>query len=194
MGIFDDGAHPIAADGEKCPDSALVKGDWELALVLSERWALPLPAHFTYCACDPYAVCLDFYLDTENPVRWIFARDLLTAGLACPVGDGDVRVLPDSDSTFVNLRLRSGGGDALFEIPVACLTEWLGRTYRLVPAGQEHRFVDLNALIEHLLPERAPGRPGSRHGDSDAPRPGAEHRRALDGDSEGDGRGTTYGN
>ena len=190
MGTSDDGPHTVPADGAEQPDSACVQSDWELALVLSERWAVPLQAHFTYRADDPYAVCLDFCLEPQNPVRWIFARHLLTTGLARSTGEADVRVRPGPDSALINLRLNSGGGDALFEIPVASLTAWLERTYQLVPPGHEHRFIDLDALIVHLLPERAPEENGGgRYEDPGPPRTSRERGGTRDGDPEDDGRG-----
>lgn len=119
--------------------------------MLSARWAVPLRAHLSYRVDDPYAVCLDFYPDTRSPVRWVFARDLLTTGLARPTGPANVQVRPTEDTGLVNLCLNCPDGDALFEISVAPLTEWLERTYRLVPSGQEHRFLNLDAELERLL-------------------------------------------
>ncbi|AXK34148.1 SsgA family sporulation/cell division regulator [Streptomyces armeniacus] len=135
------------------PGVTSVTASWELSLILSAGWAVPLQARFHYCAADPYAVRLDFYLDTARPVRWIFARDLLTAGLARPTGRGDVRVWPVPDRALVSLRLVSEHGDALFTADAAPLTAWLERTCQLVPPGQEFRFFDLDMLLDRLLSE-----------------------------------------
>lgn len=156
MGTTDDGSHGLADNGAECPDRVCVTGDWELALVLSAHWTVPLRARFTYCVDDPYAVRLDFYLGSQRPVRWVFARELLTRGLVVPAGLADVRVRPTLDPSLVSLCLDSQHGDALFEISVAPLTEWLRRTYQLVPPGEEHEFLDVDALLERLLAEPAP--------------------------------------
>ena len=153
MRITDNGPHSTAGDGAKCPKSSCVTGDWEISLVLSPRWAMPLRAHFTYRANDPYAVQLDFYLDTRHSVRWTFARELLTTGTVLPAGYADVRVWPSDDGTRVSLSLESQQGEALFEIPLTPLSEWLERTHRLVPPGQEHRHLSLDTRLERLLQE-----------------------------------------
>lgn len=152
MGTTDDVPHGFAADETEHPECPCETGNWELGLVLSPRWAVPLRGHFSYRADDPYAVCLDFYLDTRNPVRWIFARDLLTTGLIRPAGHADVRVWPALNG-LVNLCLNSHDGEALFEISETSLIEWLERTYQLVPPGREHHFLDLDSFLERLMRE-----------------------------------------
>ncbi|MFE0766387.1 SsgA family sporulation/cell division regulator [Streptomyces smyrnaeus] len=144
--------HSIALNTAQRPNSSMT-GDWEISLVLSTRWEMPLRAHFTYQADDPYAAQLDFYLNARHSVRWTFARELLTTGTVRPAGHADVRVWPTDDGTQVRLCLESRQGKALFEIPLIPLSEWLERTYQLVPPGQEHRHLRLDKRLEHLLKE-----------------------------------------
>ena len=46
---------------------------------------------------------------------------------------------------------RSPFGQALFEVPLAPLTEFLHRTYEIVPAGRESSFMDLDAELSNML-------------------------------------------
>ena len=153
MSTTDDSPHSTPADRTERPDSNCVSAAWEISLVLSSRWTMPVRAHFTYRSADPYAVQLDFYLDTRRSVRWTFARDLLTTGLVFPAGCADVQVWPADDGMGVHLCLESPQGEALFEIPLAPLSRWLGRTYQLVPPGEEPRHLSLDTRLERLLQE-----------------------------------------
>ena len=47
-----------------------------------------------YSGKDPYAVRMAFHVGTDEPVEWIFARDLLAAGIESRQGEGDVQVWP----------------------------------------------------------------------------------------------------
>ncbi|GGO44448.1 sporulation protein SsgA [Streptomyces daqingensis] len=151
MSTIDDWPRRVAAEAAQHPNSNCVRDDWDISLVLSARWVMPLRAHFTYWTDDPYAAQLDFCLDTRNSVRWTFARELLTTGMLRPAGYGDVRVWPTDDGTRVCMCLESHQGEALFEIPIFPLSEWLERTYQLVPLSQEHRYLNLETQVEHLL-------------------------------------------
>src|SRR2546423_6748239 len=70
----------------------------------------------SYNTEDPYAVQASFDTgQSENPVEWVFGRDLLAEGLLGEAGDGDVRVRPRrSNPTCVELELTSPSGHALF--------------------------------------------------------------------------------
>ena len=73
---------------------ATVSAELGLSLVVPEHGAVPLVASLCYGAADPYAIRMAFHVGTEDPVEWIFSRDLLSAGLAGPAGEGDVQVWP----------------------------------------------------------------------------------------------------
>lgn len=126
-----------------------------LRLVVPERTAVPLVARLDYTADDPYAIRVAFHTGEDEPVEWIFARELLTVGIVRPVGEGDVRVWPasegDRNERTISISLSSPFGQAQFDAAVAPLAEFLHRTYEIVPAGQEAEYVDLDAEIEQHL-------------------------------------------
>ncbi|RCV51043.1 SsgA family sporulation/cell division regulator [Marinitenerispora sediminis] len=126
-----------------------------LRLVVPDRTAVPLVARLDYTADDPYAIKVAFHVGEDEPVEWIFARELLTVGIVRSVGEGDVRVWPSKESgeRMINIALSSPFGQAQFDASISPLAEFLHRTYEIVPAGEEADFVDLDAEIEqHLCP------------------------------------------
>lgn len=133
--------------------STPVSAELGLRLVVPDRAAVPLLAGLHYSADDPYAIRMAFHVGNDEPVEWIFARELLTVGLVRRVGDGDVQVWPaqsDGERTM-NIALSSPFGQALFEAPLSPLAEFLQRTYEIVPAGRESDFIDIEAEIGNLL-------------------------------------------
>ncbi|WP_043777235.1 SsgA family sporulation/cell division regulator [Amycolatopsis rifamycinica] len=92
-----------------------------------------------YSTADPWAVTL--HLDGQ---RWIFARELLRAGLAEPAGDGDVQVMPDTGGNprVLNVLLRSPSGAARLPVARDTVASLLEASYALVPAGCEAAAVD----------------------------------------------------
>lgn len=129
-----------------------VSAELGLRLVVPDRTTVPLLAGLEYSAADPYAVRMAFFVGNDEPVEWIFARDLLTVGIVRRVGEGDVQVWPAGpDDSVMNLSLSSPFGNALFEVPLSPLADFLHRTYQVVPAGHESRFVDIEAELENLL-------------------------------------------
>src|ERR671915_347100 len=115
--------------------STTVSAELGLRLVVPDRTTVPLLAGLEYAADDPYAIRMAFYVGEDEPVEWIFARELLTVGVVRKVGDGDVEVWPaEPDGHHViNIALSSPFGDALFEAPLAPLADFLYRTYEIVP-------------------------------------------------------------
>ena len=113
-------------------DHATVSTQLALSLLSSEGDDLPIVAELRYSAHDPLAVEALFDDGTPDPVRWVFARDLLAAGLDRRTGDGDVVSWPTQDAQAhpaVHLRLRSPNGDALLEAPAdAALESLLGES------------------------------------------------------------------
>src|SRR5215469_12530291 len=69
-------------------NSVTVSAELGLSLVVPEHGAVPLVASLDYCADDPYAIKMAFHVGTDEPVEWIFARELLAAGLEGPAGEG----------------------------------------------------------------------------------------------------------
>ena len=112
-------------------------------------------ATLRYDATDPYAIHIAFRTGPgeDGRIEWIFARELLAAGLVASIGDGDVRVwpCPDHEDGPVYLELCSPSGQALFEAPRDKVVDFLFRTYELVPPDRESDFLDIDAELELLL-------------------------------------------
>ncbi len=130
-----------------------VSSELGLTLVVPEHGAVPLVASLSYTAGDPYAVRMAFHVGTDDPVEWIFSRDLLTAGLAGPAGEGDVRVWPGEDLGVgvLNIALSSPFGQAHFEAPMISIAEFLNRTFGVIAAGQESDFIDVDGELDEIL-------------------------------------------
>jgi hypothetical protein len=134
---------------------ATVTAELELRLVVPGGPSLPVLAGLRYDSNDPWAVRVAFQTGGEGDgvVEWMFARQLLTDGVAQAVGEGDVRVWPalHGDERVINLAMASPSGAALFEIDRDALVEFLQQTYLAVPTGSEEDVVDLDAELRLLL-------------------------------------------
>lgn len=148
-----------------------ISAELGLKLVVPQQTIVPLVASLYYSGSDPYAVRMAFHVGTDEPVEWIFARDLLAAGTESRQGDGDVQVWPspvsaaetgdldlidaaDSQETrgkVLNIELSSPFGQAHFEAPAEAMSAFLQRTYQIVPAGQESRYIDIDTELNDLL-------------------------------------------
>ena len=133
--------------------SAIIAAELGLRLVVPEHGGVPLTASLYYRGDDPYAIRMAFHVGTEDPVEWIFARDLLAEGLDCVAGDGDVRVWPTTAAhrDVLNLELSSPFGQAHFEAPLTAMTGFLLRTFEVVPAGREGEFIDIEGELNDML-------------------------------------------
>jgi hypothetical protein len=134
-------------------NSATVSAELGLSLVVPEHGVVPLVASLYYSARDPFAIRMAFHVGLDEPVEWIFARDLLAAGLEGPAGEGDVQVWPGDEhgDEVINLALSSPFGEAHFEAPRTSTSEFLRRTYEVISAGRESDFVDLDSELDELL-------------------------------------------
>jgi hypothetical protein len=140
--------------------STTVSAELGLRLVVPQQTIVPLVASLYYSGTDPYAIRMAFHVGTDEPVEWIFARDLIAAGIDARQGEGDVQVWPSapadaelagSDEPVLNIELSSPFGQAHFEAPVKAMAAFLQRTYSVVPAGEESTFVDIEAELNDLL-------------------------------------------
>ena len=133
--------------------SDTVAAELGLTLVVPEHGGVPLTASLFYRGDDPYAIRMAFHVGTDDPVEWIFARDLLAAGLREPAGDGDVRVWPGAgvDQRVLNISLSSPFGQAHFEAPLAAMSQFLQRTFEVIPGGREGDFTDIDGELNELL-------------------------------------------
>jgi len=136
---------------------ATVRAELELRLVVPGGPSLPVLADLRYAADDPWAVRVAFQVgsgqDGDGTVEWLFARQLLTEGIAGTVGEGDIRVWPSVSGRerVINLAMASPSGSALFEIDRDALVEYLQQTCLAVPTGTEEDVVDLDAELALLL-------------------------------------------
>ena len=142
--------------------SATVSAELGLRLVAAEQTIVPLVASLHYSASDPYAIRMAFHVGHEEPVEWIFARELLADGMATLVGDGDVQIWPSSAAmgpdgeirgplSVLNLNLYSPFGEAHFEAPADAISNFLDRTYGIVRMGREADVIDIDAELNGLL-------------------------------------------
>lgn len=115
-----------------------------------------LDAELRYDPSDPFAVSLAIGTECGEPVVWTFARDLLSAGVGSPQGEGDITVEPDfasdldSDDRLLRITLAT---DCLATMltPASRVVEFLVETFTVVPTGSELDRVDLDAEIAALL-------------------------------------------
>jgi hypothetical protein len=110
-------------------------------------------ASLYYSAEDPYAIRMAFHVGTDEPVEWIFARDLLAVGLEGPAGEGDVQVWPvdEHGREILNIALSSPFGEAHFEAPRSATAAFLNRTYEVIAPGLEADFIDVDGELDELL-------------------------------------------
>jgi len=138
-------------------DSSTVSAELGVRLVLPEQTIVPLVARLFYSHEDPYAVRIAFGAGLDEPVEWLFARDLLAMGIEGREGLGDVTVWPSADSeggapgSVLHIELSSPLGQAHFEAPAREISDFLRRTYQIVPAGEESRHIDVEAELNDLL-------------------------------------------
>ena len=115
----------------------------------AEGCSIQVPTELSYDSSDPYAATVSFDL-ADGPVRWTFARDLLSDGLSEPSGDGDVHVWPSQDDegvTVITIELCSPHGDALVDVHTADAVDFVERAHAIVAPGKESAHLDLDAII-----------------------------------------------
>jgi hypothetical protein len=102
---------------------------------------------------EPYAVAMHLQA-RAGTVVWTFARELLADGLYVPSGNGDVQIWPCLSSTgeaVIIIELCSPNGSAVLQAPSRAVHDFVVRTHRVVPEGEESAHLSLDDLISHLL-------------------------------------------
>jgi len=138
-------------------DSSTVSAELGVQLILPDQAAIPLAASIVYSREDPYAAHIAFHIGLDEPIEWTFARDLLSTGTGDREGLGDVRVWlsagPEDGrpGSVLNLELSSPFGHAHFQVPAKSISDFLRRTYQLVPPGEESEHIDVEAGLNDLL-------------------------------------------
>jgi hypothetical protein len=153
--------------------NSTVSAELGIQIFVSEQAIRPVPARLFYSREDPYAVRITFHTNLAQPVEWMFARDLLATGTEGRKGLGDVTFWPSAGSAagggfggdfgdggfgdggasggVLNIALSSPFGKAHFEAPASEISDFLRRTYQIVPAGQESEHIDVEAELDDLL-------------------------------------------
>ena len=137
--------------------NSTVSAELGFRLVVPQQAIVPLVASLYYSGDDPYAIRIAFHVGLDEPVEWIFARDLLALGIESREGLGDVHVWPSAGSeggapgSVLNIELSSPFGQAHFEAPVKEISDFLRRTYLIVPEGEESAHVDVETELTDLL-------------------------------------------
>src|ERR1700744_4965274 len=137
--------------------STTVSAELGLRLVVPQQTIVPLVASLYYSKEDPYAIRIAFHVGLDEPVEWIFARELLSTGIESREGLGDVVVWPSSGSAdgmpgnVLNIELSSPFGQAHFEAPIKEISDFLKRTYAIVPGGDATAFVEVEAELAEWL-------------------------------------------
>jgi hypothetical protein len=128
-----------------------------LRLTASRDTVVPLSASLFFRGEDPYAIRIMFHAGLDEPVTWVFARDLLAVGISGAAGLGDVQIWPSAVEPGIphpgrmNIELSSPSGRAHFEASAAELGEFLRRTYQIVPNGRESEHLDIDTELNDLL-------------------------------------------
>jgi hypothetical protein len=138
-------------------ESSTVSAELGVWLVLPEQTIVPLVASVFYSREDPYTLTMVFGGGLDKPVEWIFARDLLAMGFYGCQGLGDVTVWPSAGykggalGSVLHIELSSPAGQAHLEAPAREISDFLRRTYQIVPAGEESGHIDVEAELNDLL-------------------------------------------
>ncbi|MEU6658054.1 SsgA family sporulation/cell division regulator [Streptomyces sp. NPDC046821] len=127
----------------------------EARLVAAAPRMPTIPATLRYDMRDPFAVHMSFPASAtleDVDVSWTFARELLAVGLGEAAGQGDVRVRPYGFERTV-LEFHACEGTAIVHIRTGELRRFLTSTAMLVPVGDEHLYLDLDADLAELMRE-----------------------------------------
>ncbi|MCX2967929.1 SsgA family sporulation/cell division regulator [Streptomyces sp. TRM70308] len=127
-----------------------------MSFLASDELSFRIPVDLVYEAADPYAVSFTFGLPGDEPVTWVFGRELLVDGVSRPAGEGDVHIAPVSPECLADLhiRLQVGAESALLRVSAPPLVAFLDRTDRVVPLGHEPQCADLDAELDRILAGR----------------------------------------
>ncbi|MFJ9682316.1 SsgA family sporulation/cell division regulator [Streptomyces sp. NPDC101194] len=133
--------------------STVIEQSVQARMVASAPRMETLPATLQYDRRDPFAVRMAFPATATlegTEVSWEFSRELLAAGVDAAAGVGDVRIRPFGYDRTV-LEFHAHEGIAMVHVRTAELRRFLERAQQLVPVGDEHRFLDLDRSLTHLL-------------------------------------------
>lgn len=133
--------------------SLVIEQSVQARMVASAPRMETLPATLRYDRRDPFAVSMAFPAKATlagTDVSWEFSRELLAEGVDGAAGLGDVRIRPYGYDRTV-LEFHAVEGIAMVHVRTAELRLFLERAQELVPAGDEHRFLDLDRDLTDLF-------------------------------------------
>jgi hypothetical protein len=113
-----------------------------------------LPAWLTYHPYDCFAARVTFWTNGPEGVTWIFAWDLLAAGLTGPAGRGDVRVGPepgDSANLLLTVGSGAGGEQASLRLPAADVRAFVTEVAERVDADKHAVPQALDDELAHIM-------------------------------------------
>jgi hypothetical protein len=107
-----------------------------------------LDAELRYDRSDPLAVTLAIGTQCDDPVVWVFARELLAIGITSAAGEGDIAIEPADRDIRITLAT-----DCLATMlaPRDRVVEFLVESFTCVPSGAEFDDVDIDSEIAALL-------------------------------------------
>lgn len=111
-----------------------------------------LPLTFKFYKSDPLAVSLVFEQNGDE-IPWQVSREMLSKGLGCEVGSGDVSFwpLPDRYDNRMAIWLESDEGSAYLTVESAHVERFLDLTEELLPMGDgEEELLIMGELNEWL--------------------------------------------
>ncbi|OIJ66369.1 SsgA family sporulation/cell division regulator [Streptomyces mangrovisoli] len=133
--------------------STVIEQSVEARLVAAAPRMPSIPATLHYDRSDPFAVRMTFPAPATLEgveVCWIFARELLAAGLRTAEGQGDVRVRPYGYDRTV-LEFHAPEGTAVVHVRSGEIRRFLEAANALVPVGLEHLQTDLDEALAELM-------------------------------------------
>ncbi|MFD6531448.1 SsgA family sporulation/cell division regulator [Streptomyces sp. NPDC060184] len=133
--------------------SSLIEQPVQARMVASVPRTATLAATLRYDRAQPFAVRIAFPARATlegTDVSWEFSRELLARGVDAPAGLGDVRVRPFGQERTA-LEFHAAEGVAMVHVRTSELRRFLRRAQELVPAGDEHRFLDLDRELAEFL-------------------------------------------
>jgi hypothetical protein len=141
----------MGPDGREAGVVARKHSAWQL--VRGYAYSLAVDGEVTvalgYSAEDPYAVHLIVSADPSAASCWVFARDLLLAGLTGRAGEGDVLIGTEPGGGVVSVVLRNGPDMISIDLPRRPLCNFAADMLATVPRGEEQ--VNVDAALRALL-------------------------------------------
>ncbi|MCF6522273.1 SsgA family sporulation/cell division regulator [Streptomyces sp. JJ36] len=133
--------------------TAVIDHTVQIRLLTRTGAARRLTATLRYRPQDPLAVRVLFPAEASldgAEAPWVFARELLHAGLSGAAGTGDVRLWP-CGRRQVMLELHTPEGVALVELDTGDVRRFLRAAYACVPRGAERTGAPLERCLDELL-------------------------------------------